>query len=584
MKLPRYKEIWVVDFEFHCSDGSRPRPICMVAKELLSGRVIRLDEEALNHLLAAPFDTGPDSLFVAYFASAEFGCFLALGWPLPMNVVDLYVEFRNLTNGLKPAHGEGLLGALLYFGLPPGNGLEKDEMRALAMRGSPFTADEMVALVDYCGHDVEALEMLWQTMEPRLDRSALLRGKYMESVARMERTGIPIDTETLARLTDRWEDLKVNLIGKIDPRGDLWRDGRFSEQRFSQWLQLRNIPWPYLPTGRLRLDQDTWSDVAKCQPLVRPIADLRATLAKLRLTDLAVGKDGRNRTMLSAFRSKTGRNQPSTSRFIFGNAAWLRSLVQPKPGMALAYLDWCQQEFGIGAVLSGDAAMKEAYVSSDPYLAFAKQAGAAPSDATKDSHPGVRSAYKMAALGVGYCMTAVGLSSKLGITLAAAEDLLQIHRRCFPDFWKWTQGATDCGQLNGRIQTRFGWTLNVTAITKPRTLANFPCQGNGAELMRLAAVYAMNAGIRVCAPVHDAFLIESPDDLIEQDVSQMRICMARASADVLDGFALRADSEIFRYPSRFGGGQSTMWKLAMEHMSNPCPAGKLPPYLMGSPD
>ena len=50
--------------------------------------------------------------------------------------------------------------------------------------------------------------------------------------------------------------------------------------------------------------------------------------------------------------------------------------------MGLAYIDYCQQEFGIAAALSGDTAMKQAYRSGDPYLAFAKQVGAVPGDAT----------------------------------------------------------------------------------------------------------------------------------------------------------------------------------------------------------
>src|SRR5262245_46554619 len=35
----------------------------------------------------------------------------------------------------------------------------------------------------------------------------------------------------------------------------------------------------------------------------------------------------------------------------------------------IAYVDWSQQEFGIAAALSGDAAMQAAYQSGDPYLA-----------------------------------------------------------------------------------------------------------------------------------------------------------------------------------------------------------------------
>ena len=49
--------------------------------------------------------------------SAELGAFLALGWPLPEAVLDLYVEFRAETNGLPTPSGSGLLGALAYHGL-----------------------------------------------------------------------------------------------------------------------------------------------------------------------------------------------------------------------------------------------------------------------------------------------------------------------------------------------------------------------------------------------------------------------------------------------------------------------------------
>ena len=131
--------------------------------------------------------------------------------------------------------------------------------------------------------------------------------------------------------------------------------------------------------------------MAKAHPLVvSPYRELRSSLSKLRLNDLAVGKDGRNRTVLWAFQSRTGRNQPSNSKFIFGPSVWLRGLVKPPPDYGIAYVDWSQQEFGIAAALSGDTNMQVAYRSGDPYLAFAKQAGAVPADATKATHKNER--------------------------------------------------------------------------------------------------------------------------------------------------------------------------------------------------
>ena len=115
--------------------------------------------------------------------------------------------------------------------------------------------------------------------------------------------------------------------------------------------------------------------------------------------------------ILSAFRSRTGRCQPSNTKYIFGPSVWLRGLIQPPEGWGVAYIDWCQQEHGIAAVLSGDAAMQAAYLSGDPYLEFAKQAGAVPADATKKTHGPKRELFKQCVLAVAYGMEAEGLGA-----------------------------------------------------------------------------------------------------------------------------------------------------------------------------
>ena len=60
-----------------------------------------------------PFSTGPDTLFVAFVASAELGCFRSLGWPMPVRILDLYAEFRNRVNGI--IGDRGLIAAMNYF-------------------------------------------------------------------------------------------------------------------------------------------------------------------------------------------------------------------------------------------------------------------------------------------------------------------------------------------------------------------------------------------------------------------------------------------------------------------------------------
>ncbi|MBX9680825.1 MAG: hypothetical protein K2X38_18870, partial [Gemmataceae bacterium] len=326
--LDTFREVWGVDFEFQVGTGERPAPVCMVARELRTGRVVRLFAEELEAMDRPPFGSGPDVLFVAYYASAELGCFLALGWPMPARVLDLFVEFRCLTNGRTLPAGAGLLGALTYFGLDSIDGAEKEEMRALAMRGGPYTEAERVALLDYCQTDVDALAKLLPKMIDRIDLPrALLRGRYMAGAARMEWAGTPIDTDTLARLRTHWETVKAELIEAVDRDFGIYDGPTFKADRFARWLASRGIPWPRLESGALDLKDDTFRDMAKSYEAVAPLRELRHTLGGLRLFDLAVGSDGRNRCLLSPFASKTGRNQPSNSAYIFGPSCWLRGLI-----------------------------------------------------------------------------------------------------------------------------------------------------------------------------------------------------------------------------------------------------------------
>ena len=82
------------------------------------------------------------------------------------------------------------------------------------------------------------------------------------------------------------------------------------------------ICWPKSNAGKLLLDENTFKDMARCHGgRIALIHDLRRALSEMKLNSLEVGPDERNRCMLSPFASKTGRNQPSTSKFIFGAPA-----------------------------------------------------------------------------------------------------------------------------------------------------------------------------------------------------------------------------------------------------------------------
>jgi DNA polymerase I-like protein with 3'-5' exonuclease and polymerase domains len=229
--------------------------------------------------------------------------------------------------------------------------------------------------------------------------------------------------------------------------------------------------------------------------------------------------------------------------------------------MALAYVDWSQQEFGIAAALSGDPAMMAAYESGDPYLAFAKQAGRVPEDGTKHTHAVERELFKACVLGVQYGMGEVSLARRIGKPVAYARDLIRLHHTTYPKFWKWSEGAEVYAMLLGRLHTVFNWIVHARTDSNPRSLRNFPCQANGAEMMRLGCLFALERGVSVLAPIHDALLVEGLEWEMEDVVASTQAEMSDASAAVLGGFRLRSNAENFYWPNRYMDGRGReFWK------------------------
>lgn len=567
-RLPYYREIWVCDFEFGGEPGERPAIRCMVAREVRSGRTIRLFAGEFGPF--PPFDISEHALFVAFYASAELGCFRVLGWPDPKRILDLFVERKLLLNvlrrkGEKPPY-PSLISTLADYGLNSIATGEKDEMRALAMRGPPYTDQERAALLDYCESDVDALARLLPAMEPKIELPhALIRGRYMAAAAAMEFSGVPIDRPMLVELREYWDDIKRELISRHDVFG-FYDDTTFKRDRLAQYLIDNEMSWPVYPgTGNLDLRDDTLEEMARVYPQLQPIYELHAALSSMKLKELPVGSDDRNRSMLSAFGALTSRNTPSSSRFIFGQASFQRHLIKPPPGYGISYIDFEQQEFAIAAALSGDGNMLDAYSTGDCYLAFAKQAGAVPATATKQSHSEVRDQFKTCVLAVQYGMGARSLALRLGRSTAVANDLMDAHKRTYRKFWEWIDQFAGTAALLRECHTVFGWKLRLEAGYNARTLLNFPMQSNGAEMLRIACCLGTERGVEICAPIHDAALICSPLDQLDHDIARMQAAMAEASRVVLAGFEVRTEAKTTRHPERFVDPRGRrMWETVQQ--------------------
>jgi DNA polymerase I len=570
--LSLYDEVWLHDFEFVAGPGERPDVVCLAAHELRSGRTLRLWRDKLDP--QPPYRTDDRVLFVNFVGNAECGCHLALDWPLPVNVLDLSPAFRKIACGRSVPQGRGLIGALVYYGLDTIGAKQKDAMRDRIMKGWPFTPEEQRQILDYCYSDIDALLRLLPKIlsDPDFDLGvAFYHGEFAAVSAVMEHHGVPVDMEIYSRLADKdtWRAVRDAMVPVIDARYGVYvrnraGDWTFNMELFEAYLKREGLlaGWPRLESGKLAMKTKTFEDMSKGSPQLEELRQLRHARNKMRKIKLAVGHDGRNRTALWPFKSKTSRTQPKAAQWIFSPAVWLRSLIKPGPGMAVAYIDYSSMEFLIAAALSDGHCgsgnnMLDMYRSGDPYLAFAKSVNAVPKTATKQSHEETRDKYKVMLLASQYGISADTLAGRLGVSTFEADEMLNQHYEQFAQYWAWSDDWVQHSLQTGIMRTALGWVCR-TGITEfnERSIRNWPIQATGADILRIACILAVRHGIKLLAPVHDAVLIEAPIDRIEADVALMQEIMRRASRIVLNRDAsgtieLRTDTKIVRYPERY---------------------------------
>jgi DNA polymerase-1 len=556
-----FREIWVIDFEFYPGpglanggrDGDLATPLCLVALEMRSGRIVRLWQDEFGPF--PPYRLDADTLIVGYTISAEFGMHIALGWGQPARALDPYVEFRHYANdgtvksGDRPKGFYALDGALRYLGEDGIDTAHKKDMRDRILQGPPFSAQERMDILEYCQSDIDALARLVRRIVPTI-RSiphALMRAQFMWATAQHERRGVPVDLPRLTRFRNNWDDMRVDLVSELDRPFGCYEiaDGiaHWRKELFAAYLRRNDMSWPAYADGAFDERDATFRDMSRRYPQIGPLRELRYSISKLRLNDLAIsGIDGRNRTLLGPYGSKTGRNQASTSRYIFGPAKWTRFLITPPPGRGLIYRDFCQQEPRIAAVLSGDAALLKACEDGDVYLGIAKRLGLAPADATPKTHKPIRTMFKTVVLGIIYGLGARSLAMRTGVSLSEAHEILARLRAQFRVFEAYAARVVDHAGLDLEIGTPFGWYMQCPSGINPRTVRNFPVQSAGAEVMHVTSILAERRGIEIVAPVHDAFLVEAPADQAEEVSAALDRVMRDASSMVLRGYELPTDT------------------------------------------
>jgi hypothetical protein len=484
-----------------------------------------------------------------------------LSWPFPVHIFDQHTAYLAASNILRPydpdekykRQRKRLPDACRAYGIEGWEQIAKETISEDIGNGHWQRYGKAVVL-EYCEEDVrKSVELLRAQLRgqpglPPADAGRVIFWSEYSAkcIAQIQARGMFLDQP----LWNLVQENKITVIGELrrqfDPSyGDdepiYTPEGEWSYARFERWLARNGVTaWPRLESGKLDTDADAFGLMAHV-PGIERLHALRDSLGVIVRAKLPIGRDGRNRPSLFPFCTATGRNAHAKS--LYNAHAGMRSFMVAPEGAIMVYLDWRTQEIGIAAALSGDQALMRAYGSGDFYHAFARAAGLTNDPDQKhwkDNNRDMRERMKSLALAINYGMGVPSLARGLNCHPLIASDLIERHRRMYPQFWQWREDQLQMAMLKRRIETVFGWPLYISTSPNKRTIYNFPMQGNGAEMLRLATLCLCEAGIVPSMLIHDGILIEVRD---QEQIEQAMDIMRTAGRDVCNGFEIGVDTD-----------------------------------------
>lgn len=429
----------------------------------------------------------------------------------------------------------------------------KTDMRNLIISDpKKFTEEEKNAILNYNMEDVIHLPKIkkrlieeFKALVPKANMSeyfseAYLRGRYSAHTALMESHGYPINIEATRNFSKQIPHILMECQRDINEQFPEIKPFRWNkkENRYS-WNQAATKAWilrNHKQDNWMKTDKDGISlsldaferfyqfkhDYPRGHFGAQMVRFLKLKQSLYGFSDSggkrknfwdSVGTDGRVRPYMNIFGAQSGRSQPAASGFMFLKPAWMRALVEPKPGKFIAGIDYGQQEFFLSGLESGDQTMIDAYLSGDPYLYGAKLAGVIPPDGTKEKYKVVRDVFKNTYLGILFGMTKYGLSVKLTgdtgreYTKEDAQEQIDLFEESFPKYMEWKSNLAEDYEKGYAIKLPCGWTM-WTDNPNIRSVTNVPIQGFGASIMRKAVDLAESYGCKVIFTLHDAIYIE----------------------------------------------------------------------------
>ena len=561
----KFKKIVVVDTEFQSdiSNSYCTKALCAVYKDLKTEQTLKIWDYEENNLAQHHFDF-EETLFVCFYATAEVGYFLKQLMGRPPYIFDCWTEYAKL---YKNNRDLSLLAASTAYSYPnPISKEEKEKFRDMCIKQNTWNKKEREEILNYCEGDVLMNEHVFYKVLNDLENicgndyetlleQAMARGQTMACYAKVTKNGMSIDIPKLNDFNEYWLLVKNEVIKKLNRELNLWDDAcKFSHSKFHQLIKKLDLlgEWPTTPMGKLKTNKETFELFDDYYPEIKKLKRIFNLLNASKLTEFAISEDARYRPYggYKPFGTHTGRCTPS-SKWIFGTAKWARSFIKPPFGCAMVNLDFKSQETFIAAVISGDEKMLASYKSGDFYMNTAILAGMAPTDATKETHPEIRKIWKTIVLATNYGQGARGMAKalkKFNKTYSEVAGLLMKYKEIYKTYFDWAEAKSNHAQVHGYISTSLGWDRHFPYAVpiNPRSLMNWPVQSEAGEILRNALIRLLNANIKVCATVHDSFLIECQLPELNEQIRIAKQCMIDAGTYIVGAEGMQVDVEIHR--------------------------------------
>ena len=414
------------------------------------------------------------------------------------------------------------------------------------------------AATEYAAEDADIALRLWQRLKPRLALENVTRvyervdQPLVGVIGRMERRGIRVDRDYLARLSSEFAHDIQGLEAKIYEAAC----GPFT---IGSPQQLGEVLYGRLglqggrkgKSGQYSTDVNELERLAaegvECATLVlewRQLTKLKSTYTDALQTQINA-ETGRVHTSFSLTGAQTGRlssNDPNLQNIPIRTEVGrkIRDAFVADPGHKLLSADYSQIELRLAA-----------HMADVPQLKAAFQEGADIHAITAEELFGTvdrdtRGKAKTVNFAILYGISSWGLAGRLGVSKDEGKAIIDRYFERFPGIRAYIHGTLGFAREHGFTRTLFGRKTHFEPnIRSPnpsirggaeRAAINAPIQGTSADLIKRAMARMDDAlnkaaldGVKMLLQVHDELVFEVPDGREEEAAAVIKRVMTTAA-------------------------------------------------------